>query len=171
MLETARLLLRRPSAADLKPWTSFLADPIATRYIGGVLPPAGAWRNLCAFAGAWDIQGFSNFSIIEKASGRWIGRAGPWIPPEWHGAEIGWALARDAQGKGYATEAATRCLRWVFDELEWSEAVHVIHRENVASIAVARRLGSTLRRALPNADIDVYAVTREAWNDGAVKTS
>ena len=171
MLETERLLLRRPSADDLGPWTSFLADPITTRYIGGILPPAGAWRNLCLFAGAWDIQGFSNFSIIEKATGRWIGRAGPWMPPDWHGAEIGWALARDAQGKGYATEAAARCLSWVFDDLGWITAVHVIHRENIASIAVALRLGSTFRNSLSGTENDIYTLSREAWRAGASKAS
>ncbi len=104
----------------------------------------GAWRNLCLFVGAWSVQGYSNFSVIEKATGRWIGRAGAWFPLGWPGKEIGWAFKRDVWGKGYATEAATRCLNWAFDDLGLTEVVHVIHPENEISIAVTRRIGAVL---------------------------
>jgi RimJ/RimL family protein N-acetyltransferase len=76
-IETARLLLRPPMADDLAPWGAMLADPEASRFIGGVQSENGAWRNLALMAGSWTVNGYSNFSVIEKASGRWIGRAGP----------------------------------------------------------------------------------------------
>jgi RimJ/RimL family protein N-acetyltransferase len=145
VIETERLLLRPPSAIDLPAWTAFLSDPEATRFIGGQQDDAGAWRNLCLFAGAWNVQGYSNFSVIEKATGRWIGRAGAWFPPGWPGPEIGWAFSRDVWGRGYATEAAVRCLDWAFEQLGWKEAIHIIHPDNNASIAVAKRIGAQLR--------------------------
>lgn len=39
-------------------------------------------------AGAWTIRGFSMFSVIEKDSGQWIGRLGPWQPEGWPGTEV-----------------------------------------------------------------------------------
>lgn len=42
MIETERLLLRHPSAADLLAWTAFLADDEVTRFIGGKQDAAGA---------------------------------------------------------------------------------------------------------------------------------
>ncbi|MGO4333335.1 GNAT family N-acetyltransferase [Labrys sp. KB_33_2] len=45
--------------------------------------------------------------------GQWVGRVGPWQPEGWPGTEIGWALYRSHWGKGYATEAAARCVTWV----------------------------------------------------------
>jgi hypothetical protein len=36
-------------------------------------------------AGAWAMQGFAMLSVIEKATGRWVGRAGPWQPEGWPG--------------------------------------------------------------------------------------
>ena len=84
------------------------------------------------------------FSVIEKFSGRWIGRLGPWQPEGWPGTEVGWALSRDTWGKGYATEGASACMDYVFDVLGWSEAIHTIEPANTASQAVARKLGSTL---------------------------
>ena len=88
-------------------------------------------------AGAWAMQGFAMFSIIEKSSGRWIGRLGPWVPEGWPGTEVGWGLLRDAWGKGYATEGATAAIDWAFAHLGWSEVIHTIGPENVASQAVA----------------------------------
>ncbi|WP_353884620.1 GNAT family N-acetyltransferase [uncultured Pleomorphomonas sp.] len=160
MIETERLLLRQPGAEDLAAWTAFLSDAEVTRFIGGVHDASGAWRNLCVFAGAWTVQGYSNFSVIEKATGRWVGRAGAWNPPGWPGNEIGWAFSRDVWGKGYATEAATRCLTWAFQELGWREAIHVIHPENVASIAVARRIGAVLRTSATATDNLIYVSSR-----------
>lgn len=161
MIETNRLILQPPSASDLPAWTEFLADPETTKFIGGPQDAAGAWRNLSLFAGAWSIQGYSNFSVIEKASGRWLGRAGAWYPPGWPGQEIGWAFRREAWGKGYATEAAMRCLTWAFEELGWTEAVHVIHPENYASIAVARRIGAVARAFDNTAEKLIYVSTKD----------
>lgn len=141
-LETARLVLRPPGPGDFEPWAAMMADPQAARYIGGVMERAPAWRAMTLMTGAWITRGFSNFSVFEKATGQWVGRVGPWQPEGWPGTEIGWALDRSHWGKGYATEAASRCVTWVYEELGWQEIVHVIHPDNAASIAVARRLGS-----------------------------
>jgi RimJ/RimL family protein N-acetyltransferase len=162
MLETERLLLRVPLADDLLPWRDLLSDARATRFIGGPQDEAGAWRNLCLFVGAWTVQGYSNFSVIEKETGRWVGRAGPWLPPGWPGREVGWAFSPSAWGRGYATEAAARCLDWVFDDLGWDEVVHIIHPGNTASVAVARRLGAELV-GVAGDGADLYRTTGQAW--------
>ena len=167
-LETNRLVLRPPRLEDFEPWAALLADPVAARYIGGVQPRAGAWRNLALMTGAWTLQGFSNFSVLEKSSGRWIGRAGPWHPEGWPGPEIGWAFDRSVWGRGYATEAATRCLEWAFEELDWHDAIHAIDPANAASIALARRLGAERRgmgRLPPpyDAPCEIYGQSRAAW--------
>ena len=79
-VETERLILRPPTAEDFEPWVAFGADAEVARFLGGVQTPAMVWRTMCAVAGAWTINGFSMFSVVEKASGRWIGRLGPWMP-------------------------------------------------------------------------------------------
>jgi RimJ/RimL family protein N-acetyltransferase len=66
-----------------------MGDPQASRFIGGPVPRAAAWRGFMAMAGAWSLQGFAMFSMIDKASGRWIGRTGPWQPEGWPGTEVG----------------------------------------------------------------------------------
>jgi len=168
-LETDRLVLRPPCAEDFDPWATMMADPEATRFLGGPQPPAGAWRSLAMVTGAWVIQGFGNFWVIEKASSCWIGRAGPWQPRGWPGPEIGWAFDRTAWGKGYATEAALCCLTFAFETLGWDQVVHPIDPANVASIAVARRIGSVplgpARLPWPHEAIvaDLYGQRRADW--------
>jgi RimJ/RimL family protein N-acetyltransferase len=143
-LETDRLILRPPMAEDFDAWAALLADPVATQFIGGIQPPSGAWRSLATMIGAWVLNGAANFSVIEKASGRWVGRAGPWQPHGWPGPEIAWAFDRSVWGRGYASEAARSCVDFAFDTLGWDRVVHVIAPANAASVAVALRIGSTL---------------------------
>lgn len=167
-LETDRLILRLPSAEDFEPWAAFVADEEAARYLGGSQGRPGAWRIMSTMTGAWVVRGFSMFSVVEKTTGRWVGRLGPWQPEGWPGTEVGWGIVREAWGKGYATEGAAAAIDWAFDTLGWTEVIHTIDAENVNSQKVARRLGSTrLRQAvLPaplNLPVDVWGQTREQW--------
>ena len=169
-LRTARLILRPLRMADFEPWAAMMTDSEAARFIGGVQARAVAWRGFMTMAGAWDLQGFSMFSVIERSTGRWVGRLGPWYPEGWPGREIGWAIIRECWGRGYATEGATAAIDWAFDVLGWSEVIHSIAPDNIASQAVARKLGSSNRGPgqLPapfeSTRIDIWAQTRGQWH-------
>src|SRR3978361_1518757 len=113
-IETSRLLLRPPWAGDFEAYADFAADPIAAHFLGGVQTRMTAWRALATLIGAWSLRGYSMFSIIEKQTGRWIGRAGPWFPEQWPGREVGWAIASHAQRRGYGKEASHAIMDWVF---------------------------------------------------------
>ncbi|WP_395676291.1 GNAT family N-acetyltransferase [Inquilinus sp.] len=165
-------LLRPTQPEDFDAWAEFMADPEATRFLGGALLRTAAWRGFLTMAGAWTIQGFSNFSVIEKATGRWVGRLGPWQPEGWPGTEVGWGLCRDAWGKGYATEGGAAAIDWAFDQLGWTEVIHCIAPDNEPSKAVARRLGSRFRgldRLPPPIDtqVEIWGQTREEWRSRA----
>jgi RimJ/RimL family protein N-acetyltransferase len=168
-LETERLLLRPPQAEDLAPFTAFAADEESMRFIGGVQSRHGAWRSMCTVTGAWIIRGFSMFSVIEKSTGRWIGRVGPWQPEDWLGTEVGWSLVRDVWGRGYAREGATAAIDYAFDVLGWSDVIHCIDPRNTASVALARRLGARLLREdhmpapFDKDPVGVWGQTREEW--------
>jgi RimJ/RimL family protein N-acetyltransferase len=168
-LETARLILRPTAREDFEPWAAMMADEETARYIGGLQAPPQAWRAMMSVAGAWALDGYSMFSVIDKASGRWIGRIGPWQPHGWPGTEVGWSLTRETWGRGLATEAAIATIDWAFETLGWSEVIHTIDPANVGSQQVAKKLGSTLLRQdhlpVPFDDkvIDVWGQSREQW--------
>ncbi|WP_337187446.1 GNAT family N-acetyltransferase [Phenylobacterium sp.] len=168
VLETERLILRAPEPQDFDAWAAFCADPEAMRFLGGPADRIGAWRIMSGMAGGWMSRGFSMFSVVEKATGRWVGRLGPWQPEGWPGTEVGWGLARDAWGRGYATEGAAAAIDWAFDALGWTEVIHTIEAENIPSQAVATRLGSRILRqaTLPpplGLTVDCWGQSRVEW--------
>ncbi|MFI4934430.1 MAG: GNAT family N-acetyltransferase [Caulobacterales bacterium] len=171
ILETERLILRPTAPEDFEPWAAFMADEVAARHLGGAQPRSSAWRGFMTVAGAWAMEGFAMFSAIEKASGRWVGRLGPWRPANWPGTEVGWGVVRDCWGKGYATEGAIAAIDWAFDTLGWDEVIHCIDPANLASQNVAKRLGSTILRREPlpapynDGDLDIWGQSREAWRE------
>lgn len=144
-IETPRLLLRPPVRDDFDRYAEMMGDPEAARYIGGVKPRAAAWRGFLQMPGAWAVQGFAMFSVIDRADGRWLGQVGPWQPEGWPGTEVGWSLHRDAWGHGYAAEAAVAAIGWAFEHLGWQEVIHCIDPDNHRSERLAQRLGSRLR--------------------------
>ncbi|WP_184715961.1 GNAT family N-acetyltransferase [Caulobacter sp.] len=170
-LETARLVLRPTAQADLDRWAELMADPVAARFIGGAQPRAVAWRGMASMAGSWALKRFGMFSVIDKASGLWLGRVGPWEPEGWPGTEIGWGLHPSAQGKGYAVEASEATIDWAFEHLGWTEVIHCIDPENTPSERVAQRLGATNRGPgqLPApheaSKINIWGQTAAEWKN------
>lgn len=168
-LETERLILRPPQADEFHAWCAMFGDEEVSRFIGGTQPPPVVWRTLRAVAGGWALDGFHMFSVIEKATGEWVGRIGPLRPEGWPGTEVGWGVVRSRWGLGYAPEAAVAAIDWAFDHLGWTEVIHTIDPANVASQAVARKLGSTNRGPgrlpAPYEDnpVDIWGQTREQW--------
>lgn len=167
-LQTERLILRPTAAEDFEGWAELMADD-HSRFVGGPQVRAAAWRGFIGMAGAWTLQGFAMFSLIERDTGRWIGRVGPWVPEGWPGTEVGWGLHPSATGNGYAVEAAAAAIDWAFHTLGWTEVIHCIDPDNVASQRVAERLGSTNRgpgRMPPpfqDYPVEIWGQSREQW--------
>lgn len=168
-LETERLLLRPPRQSDFDAFAEMQADADAAHFIGGAVARPEAWRRFLWQPGAWWLQGFGMFSVLDRVSGQWLGQIGPWRPEGWPGNEIGWAFHPRAQGKGYATEAARPIIDWAFEHLGWDDIIHSIDSDNVASQRLAERLGSRrLRQAQmpPPFDdlvLDIWGQSRAEW--------
>lgn len=168
-IETKRLILRPTAMEDFERWCDFQGDAETTRFIGGAKSPAEVWRSMMWVAGAWALTGEGFFSVIEKETGQWIGRIGPWNPYGWPGPEVGWSLHRDAMGKGYALEAAVATMDYAYDVLGWDDVIHSIDPDNEASRALAARLGSVNRgpgRLPPPfeaARVDLWGQTKSEW--------
>jgi RimJ/RimL family protein N-acetyltransferase len=168
-LETPRLILRVPRLDDLDAWAAMMLDEEAAKFLGGVTPRSITWRGLMTMIGSWHAIGFAMFSVIEKSSGRWVGRLGPWMPEGWPGPEVGWAIVRECWGRGYAPEGATAATDWAFDRLGWDRVIHSIDAGNEASQAVARKLGSRnlgpgrLPAPFHESPIDIWGQSRAEW--------
>ena len=143
-LETDRLILRPIDMdADFKGFCEAYSDPETMRYIGGeVMSPQKTWRAMAMLLGHHYHHGYSFLSVIEKATGQWVGRVGPWNPVNWPAPEVGWTIHPAHTRKGYAKEAGRACIDYVRDELGWPSVAHVISVGNVGSERTAEALGS-----------------------------
>ena len=148
LLETPRLRLRGHRADDYAALAAIWADPVVVRYIGGQpSTPQEAWMRLLRYPGLWSLLGYGYWAVEEKASGRCIGDIGYAdfkrdITPSLDGMpELGWVLAADAHGQGYASEALAAVLAWGQSRFGEHHAVCIIAPENVASIRVASKAG------------------------------
>ncbi|MFN7230396.1 MAG: GNAT family N-acetyltransferase [Brevundimonas sp.] len=169
VLETPRMILRPPGLEDFPRWAESMAHESA-RFIGGPLEtPAAAWRPFMTMVGAWALTGIGMFSLIEKDTGLWMGRIGPWQPLDWPGNEVGWGVHPEAAGRGLALEAAEASMDYAFDVLGWADVIHCIAPDNIPSQRLAMKLGSRNQgpTRLPppyhEAAVDRWGQSRADW--------
>ena len=148
LLETERLRLVPLDASRTDDLAAIYADPEVARYIGGDrLTPEGTREQVATFERVWRERGYGQSALLERDTGRMIGRAGlhPW--PVWDELELGYALARDRWGIGLAREACEVWLDWAWAHLPEDHLIAVIQPGNVASVGLAERLGFRFDRA------------------------
>jgi RimJ/RimL family protein N-acetyltransferase len=151
VIETERLRLRAHRPGDFTACSAIWSDPEVVRHIGGK-PSTGeeAWRRLLTYAGLWSLLGFGYWAIEARASGQYIGDIGyaefrrDMVPSLRGMLECGWALARAAQGNGFASEALAAVEAWRCAHFPEARSVCIIAPGNAASIRVAEKAG--LRR-------------------------
>jgi RimJ/RimL family protein N-acetyltransferase len=167
VIETDRLRLRPLTTADLDEVVRLHAAPEVVRTMGTFAREAALAR-LERNEQEWDERGHGLVAIIDRASGRFLGRSGLKYWPQFGETEVGWVLRPDAWGHGFATEAGQACLDWGFRTLEVPYLTAMIVPDNYRSIAVAKRLGMEPLRSdsLMELPVVVYAIGRP---DNAMK--
>lgn len=143
VLETERLVLRAPAARDWEHFNAFLASDRGRFVRSGDYSEEQSWRAFGHVIGHWVLRGFGTFIFTLKDNDRALGMCGPWRPVGWPENELGWTVwAPEAEGQGFAHEAAVAARDHAFDVLGWDTAVSYIAPGNARSIALANRLGA-----------------------------
>lgn len=168
MIETERLRLRPATPADVEPLRAIYAHPDVERWIG----PEMAADLDAAVAEQIKLhaeRGFCMFVMEDRATGAVLGDCGL-QPLEMKGPEIeiGWDLAPDAWGHGYATEAARAVLARAFSQWSLDRVIAVVKHDNIASQKVAERAGMVAEgeRHAYDEMMMVYAAYPERWLSG-----
>jgi RimJ/RimL family protein N-acetyltransferase len=166
LVETTRLRLRRPEAADVHPMMEMHQDPDVIRFLGSGVPGgiAVAWRNVALMIGHWEMRGYGPWIITDKTTGDILGRAGLWNAAGGPGLELGWMVRRQDWGRGIATEAAQAALRWAWTHLEDDRIIAVIHASNLPSIRIAEKLSGRLdsSQSVDGVETRTYVFSRTA---------
>jgi RimJ/RimL family protein N-acetyltransferase len=185
-IRTDRLMLRGWRHADRGPFAELNADPQVAEFLGGPLDRDGSDALVDRILVRWDSDGHGLWAVERVEDGRFLGFVGL-AAPSFDAVfspcvEVGWRLAREAWGRGYATEAARAALRFGFVELDLDEIVSFTTVANVRSRAVMERLGMTRD---PVDDFDhpsfpdghpirphvLYRLGRERWRASITGTS
>jgi RimJ/RimL family protein N-acetyltransferase len=146
LIDTPRLILRGHCLDDFEIYASMWANPALTRFIGdgSIKPRAEAWTSFLRQVGHWQMMGFGNWVVEEKASARQIGTIGfnERRREEREGVpELGWMFDGSASGKGYATESLSAALVWGAARFGPVRVIAVTAPDNVASLRVAEKCG------------------------------
>lgn len=144
MIETARLVMRSWRDEDVAPFQAICSDPEVMATLG---PPLTMDQTLTLVerVRVLDLQHGHTFWALERRDDArligWCGIVRGNAGPVDGKAEIGWRLARDCWGAGYATEAARGAMDWAFANLDDDDVWAITWRGNDRSRAVMERLG------------------------------
>ena len=179
-LRTERLLLRPMRTDDAVAMAARRSDPDVARYQNWTTPyPLERAQTMVdeivAMDGPTDGEWWM-LTIADADDSTVLGDLVVHLTWEGRTAEIGYTLARHAWGKGYAVEAATELVRYLFEDLGVTRTEAMLHPDNPASAMVLERIGMLFEghtRASfwlgdDNSDDWIYGVVRddwEAWRD------
>lgn len=145
-LETERLIMRGPIAADFDPLAEFFADAERSSGFGGPLARADAWRWFASSIGHWALRGFGFWTVTQKNDQQACGIVGLWEPEGWPEPELGWVMFGNTEGKGIAFEAALAARSYAYTTMGFKTLTSNIVPGNTRSVSLAERLGATHER-------------------------
>ena len=168
-IETERLTLRGYRAEDFSLFLRLWSDPAVVRHISGKPEAAPQiWKRFLRMVGHWSVLGFGYWMVDDKATGAPVGEVGfgefrrDLEPSNFGSPEIGWMIAPEAQGRGYASEAAAAAIGWGDAIFEATRMSCIIAPANAPSLAVARKIGfGTARKGVFGGEEEVVVLFRD----------
>jgi RimJ/RimL family protein N-acetyltransferase len=144
VIRTERLLLRRWRDADRAPFAAMNADPAVREHYQGLASREVSDAYVDRVMAHWTEHGWGPWAVEIPGAVPFIGYVGLWpaeFLPAGPAIEVGWRLAHQHWGQGYATEAALEALRFGFEDLGLDEIVSFTVPQNVRSVRVMERIG------------------------------
>ena len=143
------------------------AEVVELKQVTLLEPPGGidvAVRNVAATLRQWDLHGYGQWTVVERATGQVVGCVGLQNPQGWPGVELAWIIRRSRWGHGFATEAARSALEWTWDRTDLDHIISLINAGDLRSIRVATKIGERFERAdrdpVHGAPVHVYGIHR-----------
>jgi RimJ/RimL family protein N-acetyltransferase len=140
---TERLLLRRWHDDDREPFAAMNVDPLVIEHLPGPMSRDRSDAFVDRIEAHWDEHGWGLWAVEVVDGPPFVGYVGLW--PADHVApgtvEVGWRLASEHWGRGYATEGAREALRFGFTEVGLDEIASFTVPQNVRSRRVMERIG------------------------------
>lgn len=148
VLKTKRLILRPWKEEDLEPFAQLNADPRVMEYFPSALSREESNQMAKRMQTKIEERGWGWWAVSVPGIAEFIGFIGlnnvdkSTLPVHFTPAvEIGWRLAFDYWGKGYATEGARAALQYGFEMLNLNEIVSFTAMQNIRSRRIMEKIG------------------------------
>ena len=144
-LTTERLILRRWHADDREPFAALNVDPVVMAHFLNPLTREESGAFVDRIEVEFDDCGFGLWAVEVPCRASFIGFVGlhrvPFDAPFTPAVEVGWRIAREHWGHGFATEAAREAVRFGFDDAKLDDIVSFTTLANTRSWQVMERIG------------------------------
>lgn len=144
-MQTPRLLLREWTDDDLEPFAALNADPRVMEFLPNLLTREQSDEMATRIRTHFRERGFGLWAVEVRGGPKFIGFVGLSVPRfEAHFTpcvEVGWRLAAEYWGQGYAPEAARAALEHGFQKLGLKEIVSITVPHNLKSRRVMEKIG------------------------------
>jgi RimJ/RimL family protein N-acetyltransferase len=146
-IRTERLVMRPWTASDRAPFAALNADPEVMRWFPATLDRDASDAFADRVAAELDERGYGLWAVEVVGGAPFVGYVGlhpatfeaPFTPA----LEVGWRLAKEHWGRGYAPEAARAALDHAFERLGVDEVVSFTAVGNDKSRRVMEKIGMT----------------------------
>lgn len=143
ILETERMLVRESIPEDVDEFYRIYSSPSITYYMEDLFPEREQEiEYMKAYVEqVYGFYGFGLWTVLEKGTGRIIGRAGLNVRDGYDIPELGFTIDVEHQGQGYAYEVCCGILDYAREKLEFDQVQAFVDENNQASIHLLEKLG------------------------------
>ncbi|WP_432713548.1 GNAT family N-acetyltransferase [Pedobacter sp.] len=142
ILETNRLILRELNQSDAKNFYDLNSNPNVIKYTANsAFKNVEEAREFLEKYQDYRLNGCGRWAVVEKTTNKFIGWCGLKFDETKNETDIGFRFFEEEWNKGYATESATACLQYGFENLKLKRIVGRAMKENIGSIKVLEKIG------------------------------
>ena len=175
-VETERLILREMLPSDANGMFELDSNPEVHKYLGNN-PISNIDQSVATIdkvRNQYIENGIGRWSVIEKASGDFIGWSGlkfmtTVVKNRTNFYDVGYRLIPRFWGKGYATESAEASIAYGFTKMNLEEIIGIVHIENVKSRRALEKCGLSFKEQfdfpLFNTTCDWLSISKEEWTE------
>jgi len=168
IIQTERLALRQMTEDDFDALYAVLADSDIMEHYPYTFDETQVRNWIARNMERYRTDGFGLWAVVLKETGEMIGDCGLTMQPI-NGnmlPEVGYHISKDHQRKGYASEAASACVAYAFEQCGFPAVYSYMKYTNIPSAAVAQKCGMHFVGQYDDPDNTitmVYSITREEW--------
>jgi [ribosomal protein S5]-alanine N-acetyltransferase len=154
VIDTERLRIRPWHGTDASAALTIYGDPDVVRWLRPFMDPVHDTATMRIVIDRWTSNDRSaadagkpvgHWAVERRSDGVVVGGVSlQYVPPDDADLEVGWHLARNAWGSGYASEAGDAVVRWALHDGDALEVFALVGSRNDRAASTATRVGMEL---------------------------